>query len=290
METKLTSATKEVIISSERSTVLIGERINPTGKKKLTKALQNGDPGFVRKEALAQVEAGADVLDINVGALGVDEVGLLPQVVKIMMDTVDVPLCLDSANPAALEAALKVYRGKPLVNSVTGQERSLKKILPLVKGYGAAVIGLTMDDKGIPDDVDQRVAIAHKIVGKAEAMGIPRRDVIIDCLALAVGANTKTGLVVIEAIRQVKAELRVNLTLGVSNISFGLPDRNLLNSTFITIAITMGVNCPIVDVAKMRPAILAADLILDHDRYAMRYIKAYQQRQSEGKQDKSSSE
>lgn len=290
METKLTSATKEVVISSKRSTVLIGERINPTGKKKLTKALQNGDLGFVRKEALAQVEAGADVLDINVGALGVDEVGLLPQVVQIVMDTVDVPLCLDSANPAALEAALKVYRGKPLINSVTGQERSLKKILPLIKGYGAAVIGLTMDDKGIPDDVDQRVAIAHKIVGKAEAMGIPRRDVIIDCLALAVGANTKTGPRVIEAIRRVKAELRVNLTLGVSNISFGLPDRNLLNSTFITIAITMGVNCPIVDVAKMRPAILAADLILDHDGYAMRYIKAYQQRQSEGKQDKSSSE
>lgn len=290
METKLTSATKEVVISSKRSTVLIGERINPTGKKKLTKALQNGDLGFVRKEALAQVEAGADVLDINVGALGVDEVGLLPQVVQIVMDTVDVPLCLDSANPAALEAALKVYRGKPLVNSVTGQERSLKKILPLIKGYGAAVIGLTMDDKGIPDDVDQRVAIAHKIVGKAEAMGIPRRDVIIDCLALAVGANTKTGPRVIEAIRRVKAELRVNLTLGVSNISFGLPDRNLLNSTFITIAITMGVNCPIVDVAKMRPAILAADLILDHDRYAMHYIKAYQQRQSEDKQDKSSSE
>ncbi len=283
METKLTSATKEVVISNKEPTVLIGERINPTGKNKLTKSLQNSDLEIVRKEALAQVEAGADVLDINVGALGVDEVVLLPQVVQIVMDTVDVPLCLDSANPAALEAALKVYRGKPLINSVTGQENSLKKILPLIKEYGAAVIGLAMDDKGIPDDVGQRVAIAHKIVGKAEAIGISRRDVIIDCLALTVGANTKTGLVVIEAIRRVKAELGVNLTLGVSNISFGLPDRNLLNSAFITMAITMGVNCPIVDVAKMRPVILAADLILDHDEYAMRYINACRQHQSKGR-------
>ncbi len=283
METKLTSATKEVVISNKEPTVLIGERINPTGKNKLTKSLQNSDLEIVRKEALAQVEAGADVLDINIGALGVDEVVLLPQVVQIVMDTVDVPLCLDSANPAALEAALKVYRGKPLINSVTGQENSLKKILPLIKEYGAAVIGLAMDDKGIPDDVGQRVAIAHKIVGKAEAIGISRRDVIIDCLALTVGANTKTGLVVIEAIRRVKAELGVNLTLGVSNISFGLPDRNLLNSAFITMAITMGVNCPIVDVAKMRPVILAADLILDHDEYAMRYIKACRQHQSKGR-------
>ncbi len=283
METKLTSATKEVVISNKEPTVLIGERINPTGKNKLTKSLQNSDLEIVRKEALAQVEAGADVLDINIGALGVDEVVLLPQVVQIVMDTVDVPLCLDSANPAALEAALKVYRGKPLINSVTGQENSLKKILPLIKEYGAAVIGLAMDDKGIPDDVGQRVAIAHKIVGKAEAIGISRRDVIIDCLALTVGANTKTGLVVIEAIRRVKAELGVNLTLGVSNISFGLPDRNLLNSAFITMAITMGVNCPIVDVAKMRPVILAADLILDHDEYAMRYINACRQHQSKGR-------
>ncbi len=290
METKLTSATKEVTISSKRPTVLIGERINPTGKKKLTKVLQNGDLEFVRKEALVQVEAGADILDINGGALGVDEVVLLPQVVEIVMDTVDVPLCFDSSDSTALEAALEVYQGKPLVNSVTGQERSLKKILPLIEEYRAAVIGLTMDEKGIPEDVDQRVTIAHKIVGKAEAMGIPRQDVIIDCLALAVGANTKTGLTAIEAIRRVKAELGVNLTLGVSNISFGLPDRKLLNSAFITIAIAMGVNCPILDIAKLRPAILATDLILDYDRYAMRYIETYRQRQSKSKQAKSDAE
>jgi 5-methyltetrahydrofolate--homocysteine methyltransferase len=282
METKLTSATREVIISGERPTVLIGERINPTGKKKLTKALQNGDLRLVRKEALNQVQAGANVLDINVGILDVDEVALLPKVVQIVMDTVDVPLCLDSTNHMALEAALKVYRGKPLINSVTGQEHSLQSILPLIKEYRSAVIGLTMDDNGIPDDVNQRVSIAHKIVERAEAIGISRKDIVIDCLALAVGANTKAGFVVIEAIRRIKAELGVNLTLGVSNISFGLPDRSLLNNVFLTIAIAMGVNCPIVDIAKIRPSVLATDLILNRDKYAKLYVKAYQQRQDTG--------
>ena len=278
METKLTSATKQVIISPERPTVLIGERINPTGKKKLTEALQNGDLDLVRKEALAQVQAGADVLDINVGAIGVDEAVLLPRAVQAVMDTVDVPLCLDSANPAALEEALRIYRGKALVNSVTGQEHSLSKTLPSVKRYGAAVIGLTMDENGIPDDAGQRLAIARRIVEYAEAMNIAREDIIIDCLALAVGANTEAALAAIENIRTIRDQLGVNLTLGVSNVSFGLPDRNLINSAFVTIAIAMGVNCPIVDVAEMRPAILAADLILGRDKYAMRYIKAYQQR------------
>ena len=278
METKLTSATKQVIISPERPTVLIGERINPTGKKKLIEALQNGDLDLVRKEALAQVQAGADVLDINVGAIGVDETVLLPRAVQAVMDTVDVPLCLDSANPAALEEALRIYRGKALVNSVTGQEHSLSKTLPSVKRYGAAVIGLTMDENGIPDDAGQRLAIARRIVEYAEAMNIAREDIIIDCLALAVGANTEAALAAIENIRTIREQLGVNLTLGVSNVSFGLPDRNLINSAFVTIAIAMGVNCPIVDVAEMRPAILAADLILGRDKYAMRYIKAYQQR------------
>jgi len=283
MQTKLKSATKEIIISDDEPTVLIGERINPTGKKKLTEALKNGNLDLVRKEAVSQVQVGADVLDINVGALGVDEVVLLPRVVQVVMDTVDVPLCFDSANPSALEAALKVYKGKPLVNSVTGQENSLEKVLPLIKKYKAAVIGLTMDDKGIPNDVEQRVAIAHRIVERAEAIGISREDVIIDCLTLAVGANDRAGTIVIESIRKVKEELGVNLTLGASNISFGLPERNTLNTAFITIAIAMGVTCLIVDVAKVRPAILAADLILGHDRYAMRYIKAYQKSKKQRK-------
>ncbi|RLE10567.1 pterin-binding protein [Candidatus Aerophobetes bacterium] len=283
METKLTSAKKQVVIKTEGPTVLIGERINPTGKKKLSRALQKGDLELVRREAIDQVMAGADVLDVNVGALGVDEEVLLPEVVKVVMDAVDVPLCLDSTNPAALEKALKVYQGKPLVNSVTGQEGSLDRILPLVKKHRAAVIGLTMDDEGIPDDVDKRVAIAHKIVKRAEKMGIPREDVIIDCLTLSVGANERAGMVVIESIRRVKEELGVNLTIGASNISFGLPDRSIINNAFISVAICMGVTCPIVDVAKVRPAVLATDLLLGRDRYAIRYIKAYQQRQKREK-------
>lgn len=278
METRLSSTTKEILISDKEPTILIGERINPSGKQKLAAALQAGNLELVRKEALAQVQAGADILDVNVGAAGVDEVTLLPQAVQAVMDIVDVPLCIDSSNPTALESALKVYHGKPLINSVTGEEHRLVKVLPLVKEYRTAVIGLTMDDEGIPTNSERRVAIAHKIVERAEASGIPREDIIIDCLSLSIGADNEAGLVTIETIGKVKAELGVNLTLGASNISFGLPDRNLLNSAFLVTAIATGVNCPIVDVAKARPIILAADLILGRDKHARRYIEAYRQR------------
>ena len=281
METRLSSATKEVLISDEQPTVIIGERINPTGKKKLTTALQAGNLEIVRQEAIAQVQAGADILDVNVSADGVDAVTLLPRAVEVIQKTVNVPLCLDSDSPTALEAAIKVYQGKPLVGSVTGQNDSLKKILPLVREYGTAVIGLTIDDEGIPDDLERRVAIAHKIVKEAETQGVPREDVIIDCLALTVGADHRAGLVTIEAMRKVKAELGVNLTLGVSNISFGLPERSLLTGTFLAIAIAAGLNCAIVDAVQVRQIILAADLVLGHDRFAMRYIKAYRQRQEQ---------
>ena len=279
METKVSSINKEVIIGYDRPTVLIGERINPTGKKKLAAALQAGDLELVRREALAQVEAGADILDVNVGSPDVDEVSLLPQAVQAVMDTVDVPLCLDSTNPQALEAALKTYRGKPIVNSVNGEENSLEKILPLVKKYGAAIIGLTMNDEGIPNSPEQRVAIAHKIVERAEALGIPRQDVIIDCLAMTVGADSKAGLVILETIRRVKAELGVNQTMGASNISFGMPDRSLLTSYFLAVAIAAGVTCPVVNAAKVHSATLATDLVLGRDEYAMRYITGYRQRQ-----------
>ena len=279
METKVSSATKEVFVGDDRPTVLIGERINPTGKKKLAAALQAGDMELVRSEAIAQVEAGADILDVNVGVSGVDEVALLPQAVKTVMEAVNVPLCIDSDNHKALEAALKVYRGKPIINSVTGQEQSLSEVLPLVKEYGAAVISLTMDDEGIPIDVEQRVAVAHKIVERAAALGIPRENIIIDCLAMTVGADAAAGVGTIEAIRRVKAELGVNQTLGASNISFGMPDRTLLTSTFLAIAITAGVTCPVVDVDKVRPVVVAADLVLGRDDNSMRYIRAYRQRQ-----------
>jgi 5-methyltetrahydrofolate--homocysteine methyltransferase len=190
----------------------------------------------------------------------------------------DVPLCIDINNPAALTGALKVCRGKAIVNSVTGEESSLQAILPVVQEYGAAVIGLTLDEEGIPKDAAKRAAIAHKIVARASALGIPPEDVIIDCLALSVGAENTAGRVALEAIGKVKAELGVNQTLGASNISFGLPDRILVNHAFLAMAIFSGVTCPTVDTAKVRSAVLAADLILGRDRFAQRYVKDYRQR------------
>jgi 5-methyltetrahydrofolate--homocysteine methyltransferase len=282
LHTRLRTDSREVLIGHDRPTVLIGERINPTGKKKLASALIAGDLEIVRKEALAQVRAGADVLDVNVGVVGIDEVDLLPRAASAIMETVDVPLCFDSHNPKALEAALRAYRGKPIINSVTGAEDSLREILPLAREYGAAVVGLTVDDRGIPQDVERRVAIAHRIVERAEAVGVPREDVIIDCLVLTLGSNTGAGLVTLEAVARVKAELGVNQTLGASNVSYGLPDRELLNGAFLALAISAGVTCPTVDVAKVRPFVLAADLVLGRDNYALRYIRAYRERQSAG--------
>ena len=283
METKVSSRNKEVIIGDSQPTVLIGERINPTGKKKLVETLKAGDLEIVRKEALAQVQVGADIIDVNVGAFGIDEAVLLPRAVQAVMETVDAPLCLDSSNPDALEAALNVYEGKALVNSVTGEEHSLKRILPLIKKHEAAVIGLVQDENGIPRDADGRVRVARKIVKKVEAAGIPREDLVIDCLAFAVGAEPASGIAVIEAIRRIKAELGLNMTMGASNVSFGLPDRELLNSAFVVIAAAAGATCLIVDVAKVRPFILAADLVLGRDNRARRYIEAHRQRSKQEK-------
>jgi 5-methyltetrahydrofolate--homocysteine methyltransferase len=277
MKTRLSSATKEVIIGDELPTVIIGERINPTGKKKMTAALEAGDFDVVRKEALAQIEVGADILDVNAATANTDEVTLLPKVVQVVMDTVDVPLCLDSSKAEALEAALKIYKGKPLINSVTGQKESLREILPLVKEYKAAVIGMTVDDDGIPDEVERRVAIAHKIVEQAEKSGIAREDVIIDCVTMTLGADPKSASVTSGSLRRIKEELGVNMTLGASNVSFGLPNRDLINSDFLAVAMTAGLNCPVINAAKMRPTVLAVDLILGRDKNAMRYIKAQRQ-------------
>jgi 5-methyltetrahydrofolate--homocysteine methyltransferase len=278
METKLSSSSKEVIIGGGRPTVLIGERINPTGKKKLTAALQTGDMEPVKREALEQTLAGADVLDVNVGAIGIDQIAMLPQAIQHVMKTVDIPFCIDTDNIKALEAALKVYKGKALVNSVTGEEKSLANVLPLIKEYGVAVIGLVQDDKGTPADSVRRVAIAHKIVDRAEALGIHREDVVIDCLAFAIGADNKSGLTILDTIRRIKDELGVNTTMGASNVSFGMPDRELLNNAFIATVIAAGATCLIVDVAKVRPIVLAVDLILGRDPYARRYTKAYRER------------
>jgi len=282
METVLIGTGKKVVIGNHRPTVIIGERINPTGKKKLSAALVEGDLSIVEKEALEQIEAGADVLDVNVGAAGVNEVELLPRAVKLVMETVDVPLCIDTADTQAMAAALAMHKtlapaGKPLINSVNGEEEKLKGVLPLVAEHGAVVIGLCMDDAGIPEDPEQRLAVAKKIVERAEALGIPRSDVVIDCLALTMGADSKAGWKTLETIRLVKQELGVNIALGASNISFGLPSRETINGAFIAMAINNGLNCPIVDAAKVRSYILAADLALGRDDYAMRYIKAFRQ-------------
>ncbi len=279
METRVSSDKKEVIISIDRPTVLIGERINPTGKKKLTEALKAGNLDIVRSEAIAQVEAGADIIDVNVNTPGVDDVALLSQAVKVVMDAVEAPVCIDSPNADALEAALKVYKGKPLINSVSGEDHSLKRILPLVKEYGAAVIGLVQDDEGIPRDADRRVEIARKIVESAEKAGVPREDVVIDVLAFAIGAEAESGKDVLEAIRRIKEELGVNMTMGASNISFGMPDRALLNNAWVSMVITAGATALIVDAAKVRPTVLSADLVLGRDRFARRYIESYRRSQ-----------
>jgi 5-methyltetrahydrofolate--homocysteine methyltransferase len=284
MDTILKGTGKKVVIGAGRPTVILGERINPTGKKRLAAALVAGDLGVVRQEALGQIEAGANILDVNVGAAGVDEVDLLPKAVKLVLETVDAPVAIDTPDGEALAAALAVHKelvpdGKPLVNSVNGEEASLARVLPLVAEYGTAVIGLCMDDDGIPETPERRLAVAKKIVERAEGHGIPREDILIDCLALTVGADSQSGLVTLQAIRMVREELGVNLALGASNVSFGLPDREILNGAFLAMAIDRGLNCPIVDAAKVRAFILAADLSLGRDEYAMNYLKAYRQRQ-----------
>lgn len=284
MLTRVTSATQEVLIGDDRPTALIGERINPTGKKRLAAALQAGDMEIVRLEALAQGEAGADIIDVNVGVAGLDQVKLLPLAVQIVMDAVEAPLCIDSDNPQALNAALRLYKGKPIINSVTGEKRSLAAVLPLVKEYGAAVIALAMDDEGIPTGADRRVAIAHKIVERAASMGIPAEDVIVDCLTMTAATDSAAPRTTLETIRRVKAELGVNMTLGASNVSFGLPDRELINSAFLTLAIAEGVTCPIVDAAKVQAVVLATDLLLGRDEYCMRYIRAYKRRRAQAEQ------
>ncbi len=277
METRVASANREVIIGGGRPTVLIGERINPTGKKRLAEALRAGDLSVVREEALAQVAAGADILDVNVGATGVDEVAVLPLAVMAVAETVDVPLCIDSRKIDALKAALAVCPGRPIVNSVTGEEASLETVLPLVKEHGLPVIGLTLDEKGIPAEAEARVAIARRIVERAESLGIPREDVIIDCLTLSLGANVKAGLATMEATRRVRDELGVNQTQGASNISHGLPNRQVLNSAYLAMAVEAGLTCPTVDVAQVRLAVLSADLVLGRDEFAKRFIAAFRE-------------
>jgi 5-methyltetrahydrofolate--homocysteine methyltransferase len=282
LTTIVSSATQTVEISRDQPTAIIGERINPTGRKQVLAALQAGNFEQIRQDALAQVAAGAAILDVNAGVPGADEPKLLQQVLQTVMKVTDVPLSIDTANPAALEAALSIYQGKALVNSVNGEARSLKAALPLVKEHGAAVIGLCMDDNGIPETPAKRLAVADKIIERAGQLGIAPENVIIDPLALTMGADHDAGRVALETIGLVVQEFGVNITMGASNISFGLPDRKYINATFLAMAIFAGLTCPITNplVIEVNTTVLAADLALGRDEYAMRWIKAYRQRQS----------
>jgi 5-methyltetrahydrofolate--homocysteine methyltransferase len=275
MQTILRSETRTVTIDTDGPIVVIGEKINPTGRKSLAAALQEGDLDSVRELARRQVAAGADVLDVNVGVPGLDEVATLPRVVEAVAASVDVPICVDSANGAALAAALAVAPGKPLVNSVTGEQASLQIVLPLVKDRAAAVIGLTMDDEGIPDDAEKRLTIAGKILERAAQLGIPAEDVVIDPLVLSVGADSYAGQVTLDTIRLVRKEFGVNVNLGASNVSFGLADRHTINQAFLALAAAAGASCAITDPLKLTRTIRAIDLLLGRDAYARRYIKHY---------------
>jgi len=273
METVVSSANRTVVIRPNGPTILMGERINPSGKKDLAQALVNEDFDYVCKEARTQVAEGADILDINVGITGVDEPALMKAVVTHVMAAVDVPLCLDSSSSQTLAVALEVYQGRPLINSVKADEASLDTILPLVKRHNTAVIALPMDEKGIPADARSRLRLARKIIERAEALAIPRSHIVMDALAMSVGAEGDAGRITLKTIGLIKRHLGVNQTLGVSNVSFGVPNRGLLNTAFLSMALAAGVNCPMVDPAQVRR--LAADLVLGHDPYAGRYLKDY---------------
>jgi len=280
METILKSRKETVVIGPDRPLVIIGERINPTGRKKLAKALEEGDLKRVQEEAVKQVQEGAHVLDVNVGISGIDEPSLLKEALQAVREVTEVPLCIDSALPKALEAGLQVYEGKALVNSVNGEERKIKEVLPLVKQYGAAVIGLTMDDDGIPKEAMKRLEIARKIVEEAQKMAIPTEDVVIDPLAMAISTDQGAALETLKTMRLIRDEIGVNQTLGVSNISFGLPERHAINGIFLALAAMNGLTCPIVDptVWEMRRSMLIADLLLAKDDYCMRFISAYREK------------
>lgn len=278
MKTILRSENKIVTIDTDGSFIIIGEKINPTGRKKLAAALTQGNYDYVVDLARRQVEMGADMLDINVGVSGIDEVTVLPQVAQIVSSAVDVPLCIDSANRNALIEVLKVLPGKPLVNSVNGEEASLSAILPVIKEYKAAVIGLTMDENGISNDPEVRLSIAAKILEHATRIGIPAEDVIIDPLVLTVGADQKAAWVTLATIKLVRREFGVNINLGASNVSFGLPDRHSVNQAFLAIAMSAGASCAITDPEKLSPTIKAADLLLGRDDYASNFINNFRQR------------
>ncbi len=275
MQTILRSQTKEVLLDTAGTVVIIGEKLNPTGHKKMAAALQENDMGYIRDLAQRQVAAGAEVLDLNVGVPGLDDVALMPRLIQVVTETTSAPLCLDSPNPHALASGLAAYNGKALVNSVSGEESKLESVLPLVKEHGAAVIGLTLDDSGIPSTAEGRLAVAEKIVERAARLGIPLEDIVIDPLVMTVGADSQAGVITLNAIRLIRQKLGVNINLGASNVSFGLPDRPTINATFLALGIEAGASCVISDPLKMTGTVRAADLLLGRDEYSARFIRYF---------------
>jgi len=275
MQTVLKGRSKEVVIDTDGPVVIIGESINPTRRKKLVESLKARDFTYMLQLAGSQIIAGADILDVNVGFPGVDDETLLPAAVKEIQGACDIPLCLDSPNPRAIESALKVAEGKPLINSVNGEERSLEALLPIARDHGAAVIGLVMDDKGITNDPEKRYQIAEKILNRAIQSGISQENVVIDPLAMAVSADPNACMVTLETIKLVHDRLGLNITQGASNISFGLPNREELNSAHLAISIWNGLTCPIANPSKITTLVRAMDLIRGRDEYAMRFTEHF---------------
>ncbi len=279
MKTILRGTSKEVVIDTEGPVVIIGECINPTRRKKLVSTLQAEDFGYMLELAKSQIDALADVLDVNVGFPGVVDEDLLPKAVIALQDHFDIPLCLDSPNPTAIEAALKVARGKCLINSVNAEEASLQRLLPVAREYGAAIIGLVLDDDGITHDPEKRLKIAERLIERAVRAGIREEDVIIDPMAMAVSADPNACRVTLETIRLVHEKLGHNITQGASNISFGLPNRENINNAFMAMSILYGLTCPIANPEKISGLVRAADLVLSRDDYAIRFIEHYQSTQ-----------
>jgi len=276
-ETVISSATQQVVIGFDRPFVVIGERINPTGRKMLAEELKSGDFSRVEADALAQLEAGAHMLDVNAGIPLADEPALLAHVVKRVQSLTDVPLSIDSSVVEALEAGLEAYEGKALLNSVTGEEERLERVLPLVKKHGAAVVAICNDDTGISTDIDVRFEVAKKIVERAADHGIPSCDVVVDPLVMPVGAMADAGVQVFRLIRRLRDELGVNTTCGASNVSFGLPHRPGLNPTFLAMAIGAGLTSAITNPldASLMQAVRGADVLMNHDPQCAGWIAAY---------------
>ena len=274
-DTIVSSPTKEVVIGFDRPFVLIGERINPTGRKKLAEEMKAGDFTRVSSDAIAQVEAGAHMLDVNAGIPLADEPAILAKTIELVQDLVDVPLAIDSSIVAALEAGLAVYKGKALVNSVTGEEERLEAVLPLVAKHGAAVVAITNDETGISEDPDVRFGIAKRIVSRAADHGIPKEDIVVDPLVMPIGAIGTAGRQVFQLVDRLRNELGVNTTCGASNISFGLPGRAGINATFLAMAIGAGLTSAITNPleAEIKRSIMAADVLAGHDRDCAAWIR-----------------